>query len=86
MNDNALLTCSRGPVFGSSPAELDDYLEIGFDAAVERILGPGGVEESELDPPGFDPDAPLDTRTVQLCWLYRMAHTRKVRSATSLPK
>jgi uncharacterized protein (DUF1800 family) len=63
--------------FGAGPAELDEWVALGFDASVERLLDPGDVDESGLEPPDFDPDAPLDLRTLQTRWLHRMVHTQR---------
>jgi uncharacterized protein (DUF1800 family) len=63
--------------FGATPAELEQYLALGFDASVELLLHPEDVEEGDLTlPPEAEVD-PTRLQSIQLNWLYRMAHSRR---------
>src|SRR4051812_25733420 len=63
--------------FGAAPGELDQWVDLGFDAAVDKLLDVDAIDESTLELPGFDPTAPLDVKTIQLRWLYRMVATQR---------
>ena len=63
--------------FGASPAELDEYEHLGFDASVERLLNPESVEEVDFEQTGLDESTPLSLKLIQTRWLYRMIHTRR---------
>ncbi len=60
--------------FGASKEELNEYLEVGFDAAVHRLVNYQSQPESQPEPIG---PAPSDLVGLQLRWLERMLHTRR---------
>jgi len=63
--------------FGASPDELASYVEIGYETTLEQLLNPESINESRLELPGFDPEAPLTQQLIQARWFYRMIHTRR---------
>jgi len=61
--------------FGATPAELEDYLALGYDGAIDRLLYPEEIEE-----PNLDEALPIDLAdpgALQIKWLYRMVHTKR---------
>jgi uncharacterized protein (DUF1800 family) len=68
----------RRAAFGATPAELDEYLALGFDGSVDRLLHPEDVEEGDLALP--DDAGQVDASrapAIQLQWLYRMVNTKR---------
>jgi uncharacterized protein (DUF1800 family) len=63
--------------FGASPAELEDYLKLGFDDAVDRLLHPEDVEEGDVELPAELDADPSRLQSIQLKWLYRMVNTNR---------
>ncbi|HEY7035826.1 MAG TPA: DUF1800 domain-containing protein [Thermomicrobiales bacterium] len=63
--------------FGATPAELDEYVKLGFDDSVDRLLHPEDVEEGDVELPAeLNPD-PTRLQSIQLQWLYRMVNTNR---------
>ncbi len=63
--------------FGASPDELASYIELGFEATLAQLLDPQSIDESSLELPGFDPEAPLSMQLIQARWIYRMIHSSR---------
>lgn len=64
--------------FGATPAELAEYLDLGFEDSVDRLLHPEAIAESELDAAVEALDLkPTSPGSIQIKWLYRMVHTRR---------
>src|SRR5947207_7810694 len=63
--------------FGGSEAEVDEYVALGFEGSVDRLLNPERVED-DLDQKvaALKPDM-SKVADVQLVWLYRMVNTRR---------
>ncbi|HEU5329096.1 MAG TPA: DUF1800 family protein, partial [Thermomicrobiales bacterium] len=68
--------------FGASEAELNDYVALGFEASVDRLLNPQAVAD-DLDQQVANLAAKLgynlnDTLAdLQTVWLYRMVNTKR---------
>lgn len=63
--------------FGATPAELDQYLKLGFDASVDRLLHPENVAEGNVDLPATAVADPTTLPSLELKWLYRMVNTNR---------
>lgn len=63
--------------FGASPSELEEYLALGFDGSVERLLHPEDVDEGDVELPGEVAVDPTRLQSIQVKWLYRMAMSRR---------
>jgi uncharacterized protein (DUF1800 family) len=63
--------------FGASPAELEEYLKLGFDGAVDRLLHPEGVTEGDVELPAALNADPTRLPSIELKWLYRMVKTNR---------
>lgn len=63
--------------FGASPAELDDYVALGFEGAVQRLLDPEGVEEADFTLEVETPEELIRRGTMQTVWTARMVQTRR---------
>jgi uncharacterized protein (DUF1800 family) len=68
--------------FGYTPAELDQYVALGFDATLERLLNPEQVDNSAIDgvalPFALDPtdlSARRQIEQAKLWWFNRMLNT-----------
>ncbi len=64
--------------FGATPAEMDVYLQLGFEGTVETLLDPSAEETGDIELPldGVNPRA-LRTGLLPARWLYRMANTSR---------
>jgi uncharacterized protein (DUF1800 family) len=63
--------------FGATPAELAEYVALGFDGSVDRLLRPDDVEEGDVELPAELDVDPTRLQSIQLQWLYRMVNTRR---------
>jgi uncharacterized protein (DUF1800 family) len=68
--------------FGATAAETDEYLALGFEGAVERLLGPETVADADLDARldalVLDPAANQTAfPDLQIEWFYRMITTKR---------
>jgi uncharacterized protein (DUF1800 family) len=70
--------------FGATPAELDQYTALGFQAALERLLDPEHVDDSAADasppPMAMDPtdrDARRKIEPARFWWFSRMLATQR---------
>jgi uncharacterized protein (DUF1800 family) len=64
--------------FGASPAEREEYLALGFEASVDRLLHPETIPDDGALDREFDAlvaDAELQKGMTTLRWLYRMTHS-----------
>ena len=64
--------------FGAGPQELDEYRQLGYDGAVDRLVNYGQVDNSALDAavPAID-FTKRGTTDIGTAWLYRMLHTQR---------
>jgi hypothetical protein len=64
--------------FGATPAELDFYTSLGFDAAVDRLVNYDQVDNSPLDARLSAANYDLTRMSgIQQWWLLRMLHTAR---------
>src|SRR5215211_5448773 len=62
--------------FGGTPEEIDSYAALGYEGAVERLLNPGGVDDSAMEAAlhtqaqGLEPAELLADG--QALWMWRM--------------
>ena len=64
--------------FGATPQELDEYLELGYDATVEKLLHPSQdlpVDEDVVRRYHIDQNSLMLIESSQAYWLYRMINT-----------
>ena len=64
--------------FGGSATELEEYVALGFEGSLDRLLHPEAATEPDLDAAvaalGLEPSGP---GAIQIQWLYRMVHTQR---------
>jgi len=67
--------------FGATEAELAQYMSLGFDGALDRLLNPEQVDDSAtdqlLDPLTTDLGDPKKIEPARFWWLNRMLYTRR---------
>ncbi len=68
--------------FGGTAAEIDEYLALGFEGAVERLLNPQTIAQAELDArlAALDIDPATNPATfsdLQVEWFNRMLNTKR---------
>jgi uncharacterized protein (DUF1800 family) len=63
--------------FGATPAELDEYLALGFDGAVDRLVHPEEVEEADFTLEVETAEQLVKRGTLQAVWTARMVQTRR---------
>ena len=67
--------------FGATEAELAQYVALGFDGALDRLLNPEQVDDSAadqlLDPLTTDLGDPKKIEAAKFWWLSRMLYTRR---------
>ena len=80
MDEQRALTAHllRRAGFGATPQELDEYLELGYDATVEKLLHPSQdlpVDEDVVRRYHIDQNSLMLIESSQAYWLYRMINT-----------
>jgi len=66
--------------FGGTPADIDAYMALGFDRAVDRLVDYEAVSNAEVDARVAAMEEELDVARLppnQAVWLYRMLHTAR---------